>query len=115
MNRRPLTSLRRLKLFEAHGGVCHICEIRIHGERGEKWDVEHVIPIAMGGKDDESNMRPAHVDCHAGKSKVDARNLAKVNRQRAKHFGAWKPSGFRKMPEGYKWDWRLQRAVKEAR
>ena len=88
--RRSLTSLQRLALFEKRGGVCHLCEQKI--QVGEKWEVEHRIPLAMGGADDEANMFPAHVKCHAIKSKTDAGNLAKVNRTRAKHRGAWKTS-----------------------
>ena len=42
----------------------------------------------LGGADDESNMAPAHLDCHKGKSNIDARNLAKVRRIHAKHIGA---------------------------
>jgi hypothetical protein len=33
-------------------------------------------------------MLPAHKTCHGEKSKVDAGNLAKANRRRAKHLGA---------------------------
>lgn len=110
MTRRPLTPLRKLKLFEGAQGKCHLCDLKI--QVGERWEVEHVIPLAMGGADDESNMRPAHVDCHKEKTRDDRRNLAKVDRLRAKHLGAWKPSGFRKLPPGWKYSWRLGRATR---
>lgn len=107
--RRSLSPLQRLKIFEAAKGRCHLCKQRI--QVGERWEVEHPIPIAMGGKDDASNMAPAHVKCHAVKSKDDARNLAKVTRTRAKHRGAWKRSAFRKPPPGSHHDWKLGRRV----
>jgi 5-methylcytosine-specific restriction endonuclease McrA len=84
MKRRSLTSLQRLKIFEAAHGVCYICLQKITG----KWDVEHIIPLALGGADEPTNMLPAHKTCHGEKSKVDAGNLAKANRRRAKHLGA---------------------------
>ncbi len=90
--RRSLSPMKRLAVFEAAKGLCHLCGLRI--QVGERWEVEHRIPIAMGGADNETNMSPAHVKCHAIKSKADATNLAKVNRVRAKHRGAWKRGSF---------------------
>ncbi|MBN8189508.1 HNH endonuclease [Salipiger thiooxidans] len=87
MTRRRWTAKRRLALFEAHKGTCHICGEKIDGTR-EAWDVEHIIPLAMGGDDDEGNCAPAHASCHKAKTKEDAGNIAKANRVRAKHFGA---------------------------
>lgn len=90
MKRRSWTAKRRLALFEAHKGVCHLCGGRIDGTR-EAWDVEHIIPIAIGGDDDESNCAPAHKSCHKVKTRADAGVTAKCNRIRAKHNGAAKP------------------------
>jgi 5-methylcytosine-specific restriction enzyme A len=91
MNRRPLTTLQRAKLFLDHGGMCHICSYKIVVPN-EAWQVEHVVPFAMGGKDDVTNMRPAHVDCHAAKTKNDVKAIAKVKRIQAKHIGSKAPS-----------------------
>ena len=85
LKRKHLSPLRRLALFERHAGLCHICEQRILA--GQLWDVEHVIPFALGGADDESNMRPAHRSCHAPKSVNDVRRIAKAKRMAAKHVG----------------------------
>lgn len=87
MTRRSWTSKRRLALFEAHKGRCHICGEPIDGTR-ERWDVEHVIPLAIGGDDDEGNCAPAHERCHKSKTSTDRKNIAKSDRVRARHFGA---------------------------
>jgi hypothetical protein len=42
----------------------------------------------MGGDDDERNVAPAHVACHAAKTVQDVAQIAKANRVRAKHNGA---------------------------
>ncbi len=89
--RRSWTARRRLALFEAHKGTCHICGQQIDGTR-EVWEVEHIIPIAMGGEDDEANAAPAHQLCHKSKTKADVSQIAKANRVRAKHNGASAPS-----------------------
>lgn len=83
--RRSLSPLQRLKIFEAAKGVCHLCEQRI--QVGQAWEVEHVRPLALGGSDDESNMRPAHKACHKDKTKTDAASWSKAKRVKAKLYG----------------------------
>jgi 5-methylcytosine-specific restriction protein A len=91
--RRSITTALRLRVWAAHEGKCHICGLRIHAERGEKWDVEHVKPLWLGGEDAESNMAPAHKDCHAPKTAGEATTRAKVKRIEARHLGANRPKG----------------------
>jgi 5-methylcytosine-specific restriction protein A len=107
--RRPLSPMRKLRLFEDAGGICHICDLKISG----KWDVEHKIPLALGGLDDETNMAPAHRACHAPKTAEDVANIARAKRRKAKHLGIRKRSSFPKPPPGYKYDWGQRRLVKE--
>lgn len=87
--RRTWTPLQRLKVFEAHAGLCHICGGIIDGTR-EAWEIEHLIPLALGGDDDEGNVAPAHKACHSVKTSKDRGQIAKANRVRAKHLGAGK-------------------------
>ncbi|MBS0219176.1 MAG: HNH endonuclease [Proteobacteria bacterium] len=109
--RQSLSPMKRLKVFEAAGGVCHLCGQRI--QAGQKWDVEHRIPLALGGPDDEANMSPSHKACHVLKSVDDFARISKAKRQKIKHFGARKPSTFPKPPPGYVWDWKRSRYTKE--
>lgn len=90
MTRRSMSTTRRTKIFQQAGGLCHICGSRIDGTR-ERWEVEHPIPIAMGGSDDDADLRPAHVSCHARKTKADATAIAKAKRIASKHSGAHRP------------------------
>ena len=96
--RRRLTMLQRLKIFEAHGGNCHICDRKI--EAGEAWDLDHVRALALGGEDEPENLAPVHRSCHRGagsKSSDDTARVAKAKRQKAKHYGLGKSKrGFRK-------------------
>lgn len=109
--RRSLSPMRRLRIFEAAGGLCHLCGLRI--QVGEKWEVEHRRALALGGEDDDANLSPAHVKCHAVKTADDLARTAKAKRVKAKHLGIRKPSTFRKPPPGTRWDWRLGRRVFE--
>lgn len=91
-SRRSLSTTRKLRIFEAAGGLCHICGTKIFGKG---WDAEHVIPLALGGADDDRNLRPAHKACHGDKTKIDNASWSKAKRMRAKHYSIRGPSGFR--------------------
>ena len=105
--RASLSPMRKLRIFEAAGSRCHICGLKIQG----KWDVEHVIPLALGGADDETNMAPAHKACHAPKTAEDVAAIARAKRRKARHLGIRKRSSFPKAPPNSHWDWKLGRRV----
>lgn len=87
-DRPPLSNKKRAYLFNWHGGICHLCGLKIDGTR-ERWEVEHVIPRSMIGKlaDTDDNMKPAHVDCHKQKTAEDKGNLARAVRRKDRHTG----------------------------
>ena len=89
--RRPLYRLDKVRLFDRHKGLCHVCGLRIDASRGERWEVEHKTPIWLGGADDETNMAPAHVRCHREKTSKEAGDRAKTNSQRQAFLGVPKP------------------------
>lgn len=89
MTRRRLTNKQRLELFEAHKGRCHLCGHKI--TVGDKWSIDHRIPLALGGPDEGANLAPVHDRCHAVKTtSLDVPAIAKSERVRQKHSGAWK-------------------------
>lgn len=66
-------------------------------------DVDHVIPLILGGRHAESNLQWLCKPCHKGKTKLDVKLKAKVARVRKKNLGIRKPSrlrsaGFPKAP-----------------
>ena len=89
MTTRRMAKARRLRVWEAHKGHCHLCCLPI--KQGEAWHVEHIIALACGGADDDANMAPAHIDCHAPKTRDDVRMAAKIKRVAARHVGAKPP------------------------
>ncbi len=92
MTRRHIGPRERLEIFSRSMGRCHLCGVNIIGT-AEKWEVEHVLPLEMGGDEAKGsdNLQPAHVGCHKGKTAVDAWNLAKAKRREARHLGANRP------------------------
>ena len=58
---------RAERVMLQHGRVCHVCGLPMADE------VDHVVPLAEGGADDESNLRPIHsVPCHREKTRAEA-------------------------------------------
>lgn len=104
--RKALTPTQRLKLFEAHKGICVLCGRKI--QAGEKWIDEHCRPLAMGGTNDLSNRGPAHLPCAAAKTNGpdgDLAKAAKAKRVKMRFLGIAKPksrtlesAGFEKAP-----------------
>ena len=86
MTRRTITAKERLAIFEAASGVCHICGGKI--TVGEAWEIEHVIPLAMGGDDRGPNLQPAHSKCHRAKTSGDVTAIARAKRLHERHTGA---------------------------
>jgi 5-methylcytosine-specific restriction endonuclease McrA len=88
--RRKLTSHLRLQVWEKTAGVCVICHQKIDGVR-ERWIVEHIRALELGGPDELENMGPAHDACSSTKTKDDHRRTAKAKRQKIRHIGARVP------------------------
>lgn len=90
MTRRSISKATRARVFLDADGVCHLCGLRIDAPK-QRWEVEHVKPLSMGGTDDRANLRPAHIDCHAVKTAGEAAPRAKADRAGAKRLGIRSP------------------------
>lgn len=84
----------RVRVFERHGGICHLSGRRITA--ADLWDVDHVVALVNGGKHCESNLAPALRDKHREKTVSDVAEKSMISRKRAKHLGL-RPKG-RSMP-----------------
>lgn len=84
--RRAMTPARRLRIFEAHKGICVLCNNRIDGVR-EPWIVEHLTCLGLGGADEDKNCGPAHETCRRDKDKLDVAAIAKAKRIKQRHVG----------------------------
>ena len=75
----------RARIFDAHGGVCHIAKRKILG--GELWDLDHIVALINGGEHREFNMAPALRDKHRAKTAEDVAEKSAVAEKRKKHLG----------------------------
>jgi 5-methylcytosine-specific restriction protein A len=54
------------RIIRHYGGICHVC----HQPGADQ--VDHVIPLAEGGTDTETNKRPIHKEpCHRIKTEAE--------------------------------------------
>ena len=103
--RRSMTPARRKRIFLAHGGVCGFCHEEIPA--GEPFEIDHEVPLSLGGSDADGNCYPLHERCHRiktfglkrpGRQRVsDFSVIAKVKRLRDRRLGleVKKPSRLR--------------------
>jgi len=96
MKRVRITGKMRADIFMRHGGVCHLCSMKV--VPGEEWDVSHEIPLEAGGSDTADNWLVAHRKCHrTHTATVDIPLIAKVKRIHQRHIGA-KPKSKNPLP-----------------
>lgn len=88
--RRCISKAMRFAIYDAAQGRCHICG-EVIDLATEKMEIEHQVPSALGGKEDFSNLQPAHVHCHSAKTKTDVTRIAKAKRVERKHNGTFRP------------------------
>src|SRR3954467_5173073 len=50
-------------------------------------EIDHVIPLIIGGKHQEDNLQLLCHECHSAKTKLDVKLKAKVARVRKRHLG----------------------------
>lgn len=67
----------RLRIFNKHGGICHISKRKIAA--GEKWALDHIVALIDGGANIESNLAPALIDPHKAKTAEEVKRKAKVD------------------------------------
>jgi 5-methylcytosine-specific restriction enzyme A len=79
----------RLRIFEAHGGVCHLSGRKIAA--GEPWDIDHKVALINGGEHREANLAPALRDKHREKTADDVAEKAKVARKAKANLGLKPP------------------------
>ena len=87
--RKGFTPKQRQTVWGKHDGLCGCgCDEPL----GLSWQVDHSVPLALGGAHDPSNwigLKPNH---HLEKTRKDVKAIAKVNRIRKREAEGPKPS-----------------------
>jgi len=86
IERRNVSKARRDKIL---AGQSHVCK-RANCEETAT-DVDHILPLWVGGTNDDSNLEGLCPGCHKRKTSAEAKARAKVNRIDKKIEGRMKP------------------------
>ena len=111
--RKNMTPRMRLKIWENHGGICALCKGNINGVH-ERWIVEHLRALELGGADTEDNMAPAHEACAIAKTigkNGDHAKAAKAKRVKSKHLGISKSKNPLPGSKGSKWKRKMNGSI----
>lgn len=100
--RLAMPQMRILKIWEASAGICCLCNRQIDGTR-DRWFIEHIRALELGGKDTDENCAPAHYECKPAKDADDHSRAAEAKREKAVALGipkrsTLKSAGFKKAP-----------------
>ena len=94
----------RLNLFLKRKGTCTSCYQKI--DAGKAWDIDHIIPLGLGGTNEPNNLQILCKPCHQSKtSQSDIPRIAKTKRLKASHLGARSPSA-RPIPGSRRSPWK---------
>jgi 5-methylcytosine-specific restriction enzyme A len=81
----------RLRIFNAHKGICYLSGRKIVA--GDKWELEHVRALILGGEHRESNLAPALSGPHKRKTAMEMAVKSKADDVAKKHLGIKRPKG----------------------
>jgi len=81
----PIPARVRVRRFDHYRGHCACCGTRIGGSLRPCFD--HIIAIANGGENRESNIQLLCHVCHGDKNKVDMRIKSRISGTRLMHLG----------------------------
>ena len=73
----PEMSNRKAKLLKQQKGKCPWCGL--HFQYWDVLEVDHIIPRAIGGKDDYKNLQLLHRHCHDEKTALDLKEIRRKN------------------------------------
>lgn len=74
MNRRKLSKEERMNVYQKCNGHCAYCGCEIEYK---DMQVDHVMPLRIGGSDELGNMLPACRSCNHYKATLDAEGFRK--------------------------------------
>ena len=69
LGRHPLLSARVARLLNRQGGRCQRCGLLFTMD--DRWEVDHIVPVAQGGPNGYENFQLLHQHCHDQKTAQD--------------------------------------------
>lgn len=106
--RGSLSRTRKLKIWEREHGKCMICGVKL---MTGKFIFEHVKPLALGGADEDDNIRLTCKGCASDKTKDDMARINKAKRQKASALGLKKSKSPLPFGKDSKWKRKMDGSI----
>ncbi len=90
-----------LRVLEAYGCKCAKTGVKISAGTG--WQMDHIIALANGGENRETNLQPLITKAHKEKTAGDVAQKAKDRRVKSKHLSIHKPKSIMPGSRASKW------------
>lgn len=74
--RKAMGANRRGRIISRQGHVCARC-----AEKVSVFEIDHVVPLELGGADEDDNLQALCGKCHRAKTGADIQRIAKARRQ----------------------------------
>ena len=78
--RKRFTRSQRRAILADQRGACACCGVSLDIEAGDRVEIDHDIPLALGGTNARGNLRALCQPCHAEKTPGDVTVIAKAKR-----------------------------------
>ena len=92
--RRQLTEKERQGFLETQGSVCKLC-----GCTGTELEVDHVLPLCMGGADTLENLQIICKACHAEKTQLETLSFVEESNPLLSRFSVETHKAFVESPK----------------
>lgn len=67
--RKKMSNTRRIRLYKLFGKKCNICK-----DTESEFELDHIVPLHLGGLDIDSNIQVLCTKCHLNKSALETKN-----------------------------------------
>jgi 5-methylcytosine-specific restriction endonuclease McrA len=78
-----MTAKRRARILRLRGAVCAHPDC----DRTDGLEIDHIVPLELGGTEDDENMEPLCAEHHREKTRADVKRIAKARRIRKREAG----------------------------
>lgn len=98
---RSMSPARRARIIARDGGKCRYPEC----EETKGLEVDHIVCLALGGRDRDDNLESLCGPHHLAKTKRDMGLIARAKRRQMKHEGTFPPAKQKLRGRGFERRW----------
>ena len=83
--KRDVSTRRKDDVFWRDSAICRLCNDELQELR---WHCDHIVPLWNGGDNSMENLQSLCANCHCEKTILEARDRARIRREKARELEA---------------------------